>query len=194
MKKIIYLIGCLSLPGCQNLEKQETNIPIAYPILIDDGKKRIEERQRRSENTGEWEVYLDTIAFSKGELYRRDSSRHPLTPFYLSYPEWETINCIVAIDERDYWDKAMIALIEKAGTLRISYRGQLIHLKPVTATEMKEGNWSGTFSNDTIKVTIVSRLEKKRILKSLTGFGSVEITNNYQSFYEESVFLVSKIE
>lgn len=187
MRKLVGLLFCLSVFQCQNPKKQQIDTPVNYPILLDGGKKRIEQRQRRSEKTGQWEVYLDTITVSKGELYRNAPDKHPLNPFYLSYPEWETIDCIIAIDRKDYWDKAMIGLVEKAGTLRIKYRDQLIRLKPITPHKIREGDWSCVFKNDTISIELSAKFAHDGLFCAV---GNARVTIGNRIFREEDLYFV----
>src|SRR5688572_6273676 len=99
MKRLILLI-VMVVVGCNQQTRKDTAVKmdsIKYPLLIDSGRKMVRELGRFED--GKWTVYLDTTTFTKGELYRQDSLRHPLLQFYLSYPEWKAISCIIAVDE-----------------------------------------------------------------------------------------------
>jgi hypothetical protein len=115
-----------------------------------------------------------------------------VTPFYLPYEEWKTIRCIISIDESDFWDKAMIGLLQKSGTLRIRSKNQDIFLKPLEANPIKEGIWTNTYSNDSIEIKISSNFENKRIMRSLTGYGSIQGRFGKTHFFENAFFVYSK--
>jgi hypothetical protein len=157
------------------------------------------QQQNRNESTAftnsvpTRKVSYDTTKYTKGQLYERDTVNHPLLQFYLSYPEWKSIRCIVAVDETDYWEKAMIGLIEKSGKLRIHYNRQKIYLSPVNKLTVKEGEYKQVFRNDTLEVQLSAVLEPKRIMGSLTGNGRL-IAKIGNRTIEEAVFLVYDIE
>lgn len=142
-----------------------------------------------SENPQGHKSYLDTGTYNKGQLYGQDSIRHPLIQFGLSYSEWKTISCIIAVDEDAYWDKYMIGLIEKTGELRIHYKGQKIYLSPSRPVKMNEGKWLGTFKNDSLEIDITGQLENKRILRHLTGYGNLVLRAPKQTI-NETIYLV----
>lgn len=171
------VVGCQGQIGKEKLSKLAT---LEYPLLIDGGKKVV------------YHQGGDTITFSNAELYSGDSLRNPLLRFYLSYPEWETISCIISLDEKDYWDKAMIGLVEKTGNLRINYLGQKLYLSPTKRELMKEGEWTGTFISDSLEVQITGLLENKRILRSLTGYDELVLRTPRRTT-KEKIFLVYKI-
>lgn len=139
------------------------------------------------------EINYDTTKFTKGQLYQRDTINHPLRQFYLSYPEWEKISCIVAVDETDYREKAMIGLIEKSGKLRVHYNQQKIYLLPVNKVKMKEGEYKQVFKNDTLEIQLSAHLEPKRVLRCLTGNGTLIAKVGSQTI-EETFFLVYEME
>ncbi len=189
MKRLI-LLTVIVVVGCNQRTRKDTAVKmdsVKYPLLIDSGRKMVRELGRIED--GKWTMYLDTTTFTKGELYRQDSLRHPLLQFYLSYPEWKTISCIIAVDERDYGDKAMIGLIEKTGNLRISYRGQKLYLFPTKRNTIKEGEWKATFKCDSLEIQISGLLENKRILRSLTGFGEL-VLRTPSITINEKIFMV----
>lgn len=132
-------------------------------------------------------------AQTKGQLYRQDSLLHPLLQFRLSYPEWKTISCIVAVDENDYWDKSMIGLIEKTGDLRINYNGQKLYLKPTKPVKITEGEWVGVFKTDSFEIQISGKFENKRILNSLAGNGELIFTTSDKTV-KETIFLVYQMD
>jgi hypothetical protein len=192
MKKIFLLLVCVIVVGCREQTNKTTNInadSTQYPLLIDSGKKIIYKYGRMTERG--WQVYLDTVTFTKGQLYYQDSIRHPLQQFRLSYPEWETISCVIAVDENDYWDKSMIGLIEKSGKLRISYQGKKLHLTPITPVKMKAGTWTGTFKSGSLEIQISGELDNKRILSCLTGQGHLTFKTPTK-IIKETIFLVYK--
>jgi hypothetical protein len=138
-------------------------------------------------------VTYDTTKLARGQLYRQDTTKHPLRQFSLSYSEWERIRCIIAVDETDYLDKAMIGLIEKNGALRIHYNQQKIYLSPVNKVKIKEGEYKQVFKNDTLEIRLSAQLEPKRILRHLSGNGTLIAWLGNQTI-EENVFLVYDIE
>jgi hypothetical protein len=163
MKRLISLLICIIIAGCQERPKQN--------------------------NTSK----TDTTTFTKGDLYRQDSIHHPLTPFRLSYPEWETILCIIAVDETVFWDKAMIALIEKNGNLRIQYKNKKVYLFPASHVKIKQGEWLGTFKNDSMEIQISGTLESGRILRTLSGHGNLVFKTSDQTI-EETFYSVYETE
>lgn len=190
MRKLSIPVLCILLFECSSPTRQEAQRQtdsVVYPLEVDGGKKIVHKRGRMGKKG--WEMYLDTVTLTAGELYRKDTVRHPLTPFYLSYPEWQTIQCIVAIDEHDYLDKAMIGLIERSGKLRISYGGKMIYLNAVEALNGREGSWSGTFKNDSMEIQLSGEMIDGSILGSLTGNGSMSVKYRDKVF-EEPVYLV----
>ncbi|MGM0462051.1 MAG: hypothetical protein ACQEQ4_06475 [Fibrobacterota bacterium] len=131
---------------------------------------------------------------SVDEAKPRDSITHFLSPFYLSYPEWKTISCIVSADESQYWEKKMLGLIEKSGRLRISFQDDLAYVNPVGNTERTSGNWSAVFTNDSLEIIYNAYLD---IQGSPHGSTHAEgtMTLTYQNeTYEMSAWFVSKNE
>jgi len=191
MNRFVPLLIWFIIVACQGETKQDNFASvdsIKFPLLIDNGK-RIVYRSKGMTPKGS-ETYYDTIVLTKGQLYRKDSIHHPLFQFGLSYPEWEAISCIVALDEKDYQDKFMIGLLEKSGQLRISYQGKKVYLTPATPVKIKEGEWMGTFKNDSMEIQISGRLEnRKRGLRNLTGNGSL-VLNTSNKVIRETVYLV----
>lgn len=122
-------------------------------------------------------------------LYEQDTTRHPLTQFGLSYVEWETIRCIITLDEETYWFKSMIGLIEKNGKLRLNYKNKKIYLSPIGPVKWQEGHWAGTFKNDSLEIQIGGQLEKKRVLRALTGYGNLVLKTPKQTI-KEAIYLV----
>ena len=193
MKGLILIFVSVSILGCQRQPDKDITTKVdsvEYPLLIDSGKKMVLKQGRMTADKG-WVVCFDTITFTKGQLYRKDSIRHPLHQFGLSYPEWETIRCIIAVDERDYWDKSMIGLIEKSGTLRIHYHGQKIRLSPIKTAKANDGEWRTSFKNDSLEIQILGNLENKRILGSLRGYGNLALKTPNQTI-KETIYLVYK--
>jgi hypothetical protein len=189
--RLIQLLICSIIIGCHGQTKQDNVVKadsIKFPLLIDSGKKIVHQRGRMTTDKG-WETYLDTVTFTKGQLYRQDSIQNPLFQFRLSYLEWKTISCIVALDEKDYGDKSMIGLIEKSGDLRINYKGKKVYLTPTMPVKIKEGEWMGTFKNDSMEIQISGMLENKRILRHLTGNGNLILKTSNQ-IIRETVYLV----
>ena len=137
---------------------------------------------------GSGQSYLDNYA----KIYRNDSVSHPLIPFYLSYSEWETIGCIVAIDSSDFWNKAMIALIENSGKLRISYKNRKIYLDPVRSIKMEKGKWTSTFKNDSLEIQFSVQLRDINILRCIGGTGSLVLKHNDKIFRESAYFVYEK--
>jgi hypothetical protein len=123
------------------------------------------------------------------EAYHRDAVHHPLRHFDLSYPEWENIKCIIAVNEADYRDKFMIGLIEKSGTLRIRFEDQTLHLAPVAVHEMKPGDWSGTFKNDSIEIKLYAMFEDIHNKGRMRGNGRILAKVNYYTFEEKAFFV-----
>lgn len=185
------MILLILFAGCQHsIDQKQLSGKQEYPILIEGGKKRVEQRGRNGENG--LEVYLDTITLSKREIYRNEGELHPLTPFYLSYEEWKTIECIISIDENDYWDKAMIGLIQKSGTLRIKHKNQDIILNSFKANPIKEGIWTNTYSNDSIEIKLSTNFEDNRIARRFTGLGNLQGRIGKVHFIEGAFFVYSK--
>ncbi|RAV97802.1 hypothetical protein [Pseudochryseolinea flava] len=188
MNKLLFAFNAIIAFSC--IDHTKTRTPgvadsITYPISIDCGKKIV---YQRTSDAGR-KVYLDTITLTAGELYRKDSTHHPLMEFALSYSEWETISCIVAVDEHDYWGKLMIALIEKDGQMRINFRGQTIHLEATTPLNIKAGPFLSAFKNDSLEIHISGTLESRRIAGSLTGHGNLVLITSDQTI-RESIYLV----
>lgn len=137
------------------------------------------------------------FSFSSGKkadfnpIYTSNRAEHPLTPFYLSYSEWETIDCIISNDKEAYLDKSMIALIEKSGKLRIHYLGEKIHLNPVKKVDYRFGKWSNTFKNEEITIEVSADFDSRKILRHMSGTGNIHIqTPNSQ--FDESAFFVTE--
>jgi hypothetical protein len=192
MKKILLLVVCLAIFGCQQQIKEREIDSIKYPLVIDSGKRTVYQLGRWNNDDDRhprWEVYLDTVTFTKGQLYRQDSVRHPLRQFYLSYPEWRTISCVVAVDLTDYWDKAMIGLIEKSGNLRVSFKEKKSYLVPTRSMIMKTGEWEGTFKNDSMEIQISGKLTNTGLRGSLNGPGNLRFKTGSQTI-EEPIWLV----
>jgi hypothetical protein len=139
-------------------------------------------------------VNSDANTNSVDEAKPRDSITHFLSPFYLSYPEWKTISCIVSADESQYWKKKMLGLIEKSGRLRISFQEDQTYLNPVGNTERTSGNWSAVFTNDSLEIIFNAYLD---IQGSSHGSTDAEgtMTLTYQNeTYEMSAWFVSENE
>jgi pimeloyl-ACP methyl ester carboxylesterase len=77
-------------------------------------------------------------------------------------------------ESKNDWNKTPLAVMEKDGRLKISpYWYKRIYLEPVHVSRVAEGNWSGTFRNDSLEVTISGKLEKGVPYLSLAGFGTL---------------------
>ena len=160
--------------------------------MIEGGKKMVYKFDRTDFN-GKKRSYLDTIVVSKGKLYEKDTLNHPLRQFYLSYPEWKTIHCIIAVDERNYWDKQMIGLIEKSGKLRISYKNKKMYLTPVGRVDTTNGEWTWKFKSKLMEICISAHLDDTNMLRHLRGNGTLFFKSADKTF-EEPVYLVYEIE
>lgn len=137
-------------------------------------------------------VNSDSVEFSNPiatETYLKDSIRFPLRPFYLSYDEWKTIGCIIAINEDSYWDKSMIGLIESSGSLRINFRGQKICLAPEKTIPFQLGTWKNTYQNDSIQAHIAVDFLDKGIQRHLTGLGQIELHVNKKRYTTTAYFV-----
>jgi hypothetical protein len=181
----------LGLIGCR-----QTNPPPAIDqvrnqfMLIDGGSRRIE--QKTTPTLGGWALTFDTMPVPRGEMYRNQPEQHPLTPFYLSYPEWKTIQCIIAIDESDYWDKAMIGLIQQDGLLRIQVQQQDFLLRPVKKVPIRAGDWSNTYHLDSIEIRVNAHFKAEKIMNSLTGNGLVKGHVGTKNISESAFFVFKR--
>lgn len=140
-------------------------------------------------------LYL--FSFSSGNkadsnpFYTSNSKESMLTPFYLSYSEWETIDCIISSNKEAYLDKSMIALIEKSGKLRIEYKGVKTYLSPVKKVDYRFGKWSNTFKNEEITIEVSADFDSRRILRHMSGTGNIHVqTPNGQ--FDESAFFITE--
>jgi hypothetical protein len=179
LRKILLYVYVL-IVGCQGQTRVDNTIKvdsIKYPLLVDNGRRIIHYKGG------------DTVTLTNGQLYQNDSSRHPLLHFYLSYHEWETISCIIALDEQEYWGKTMIGLIERTGNLRTSYKGQKLRLAPTMPVKIKKGEWTGTFKSDCLEIQISGQLANRGSSRSLWGQGNLVFTTPDQ-IIEETIFLV----
>lgn len=193
MRNHIAIFLLILFAGCQQQVRKEnmtSGHTVHYPLLIDNGKRMLSKREHLESMQ---KVHSDTVKLTKGQLYQRDTVNHPLRQFYLAYPEWKKTRCIIAVDETDYLDKAMIGVIEKTGALRLHYNQQKIYLLPVKKVKMKEGEYKEAFKNDTLEIQLSARLDPGKILRCLTGNGTLIVKNGNQTIVE-TVFLVHEIE
>ncbi len=138
------------------------------------------------------QLNVDSLVFTSEDEYLDNQIKHPLLPFYLSYNEWKTIRCIIAINENSYWNKRMIGLVETSTKLRINLNNQEVHLRPDSLIQFEEGVWENIFRNDSISVRLLTNFKKGDISRSLTGKGKIEIQIN-DKVYIKSGFFVAKI-
>jgi hypothetical protein len=135
------------------------------------------------------EVSVDPTRVSSGEQYRREQDKHPLYPIGYPYAEWKTTDCIIALDEGDFWDKRLIGLIQQSGALRVQCHDHEINLKPVAQKRIQAGSWNNTYQHDTIQITINATFEDKHLKDCLTGLG--KMTGKIGTIpIEEPVYLV----
>jgi hypothetical protein len=170
----VFIVGCQGQTQTDNRIKVDS---IEYPLLIDNGKRIIHYKGG------------DTVMLTRGQQYQLDSFRNPLIQFSLSYKEWKTIGCIIALDEHEYGHKEMIGLIERTGDLRISYKGQELRLAPTIPVKFKVGEWNGTFKNDSMKISISGQLINRGNSSNLWGDGNLVVKTPDQ-IIEERIFLV----
>ncbi len=176
-------------------------VKVLHGNLTEEEKQRLKNHRQggaKQSNKGEnpshgsLRLNLDSLHFISEREYLDDTLNHPLRAFSLSYPEWETISCIIAINEDSYWNKAMIGLIEKSGTLRINYKGKTIRLNPDKKVPFQKGEWRNTFRNDSLVVNLLIDLDEKKVMNSLTGNGKLQLVNQGQ-VYKETCFFVAQL-
>ena len=139
------------------------------------------------------EKNLDSLVMITGKDYRSNPGKHPMMPFYLSYDEWKTIGCIIAINKDSYWNKTIIGVIEKSNQLRLKVNNEDIHLVPGNLIEFKKGTWRNTYNNDSISVNVLIDLKEGEILRNLAGNGIIEIEINDMT-YTEIGYFVAKVQ
>ena len=177
---------CILLPGCGKKEKNISSVELDTAVVDAKKKYYTEKRERiREENVEP----LDTIKSTREEVYHSEELLHPLRPFELTYNEWKSIQCIISMSEKSYWDKYMIALIEKSGNLRISYRNRTIRLKPADNIKIAAGEWTGIFRNDSIQVKLSTNFVGGQNKRTMRGPGSLVATIGNRTFEEQAFFV-----
>jgi hypothetical protein len=191
-KNIIYFLVFMMM-SCKPSSDEQKNIEISdyrdlFTYAIEGGRKHVTKKERYVD--GVLEYGYDTTSISGHALYELEKEIHLLDQFYTGYSEWAKIRCRISVNEDQYWDKAMIGLIEKDDRLRIKYLGQNIYLNPVKTGEIKDSIWLREFQNDCCRIKLVLHLDKKsKFLNSITGNGNIRGMINDKLLYED-IFIV----
>lgn len=194
---ILFLMAFIIL-GCKSSTKEQKNIEISdyhdlFSYPIEGGRKHVTKKERYVDGVIEY-VY-DTSSISGDALYELEKEIHLLDQFYTGHSEWETIRCIISVSKDQYLDKAMIGLIEKDDRLRINYLGQNIYLNPVKTGEIKDSTWVREFQNDSCRIKLVLRLDKKsKFLNTIIGNGNIRGMINDKSFKEDIFVVMEKLD
>ncbi len=176
MQRILRYSILLFVIGCTSHEKSSSNSVMEAELSTRKGD----------------ELNFDSLVMLSEEDYRSNSDRHPMIPFHLSYDEWETIGCIVAINRDSYWNKTLIGLIEESNQLRLNWKNEEIHLMPDNLIEFDEGIWRNSYTNDSISASVLIDFKAGEILSSITGNGIIKIQINDVT-YSESGYFVAKV-
>jgi hypothetical protein len=192
---ILFLVAFIIL-ACKSSNKEQKNIEISdyrdlFTYPIEGGRRFVTKKERYVDEIKEYTY--DTSSISGHALYELEKEIHLLDQFYTDYSEWAKIRCIISVNEDQYWDKAMIGLIEKDDRLRVKYKGQKIYLNPLGNSEVTDSIWVGEFKNDSCSIRIDILFNKNsKIMSNITGHGIITGMINDKSF-KEDIFVVMEM-